>query len=72
MIGDDPADWHDAILRRLSGDEDQRLLFASGRPPKVVRVPVAPHTLESFELDTWENEIPIYCSTGIVLYGAAY
>ena len=71
MTGDDPANWHDAILRRRSGDERQRLPFITGRPPPVVRVPVAPHTLEAFELDRWEDEIPVYRSTGIVLYGAA-
>lgn len=71
MTGDDPDYWHDAILRRLSGDEDQRFLFIAGRPPAVARVRVAPHTLEAFELDRWEDEIPVYRSTGILLYGAA-
>ena len=72
MIGADPADWHVAILRRLGGDVDQRILFIAGRAPRVVRVPVAPHTLETFALDRWEDEIPVYRSTGIVLYGATH
>ncbi len=67
MLGDNPDEWSDAILRRLEGDEMLSLLIVAGRLPKQLRLPIDDDWFEEFQIDAWVDGAPVYRSIGFVL-----